>query len=73
MISRGADEIKVVSSCYLNLNKQRVTFLLALYFAMSLNVQTHFKNLTVLPAFVSAHLGTLYIKLLTIDVNKTEV
>ena len=37
------------------------------------NGQTHFKNLTVLPAFVSAHLGTLYIKLLTIDVNKTEV
>ena len=50
MISRGADEIKVVSSCYLNLNKQRVTFLLALYFAMSLNVQTHFKNLTVFAA-----------------------
>ena len=50
MISTGADEIKVVSSCYLNLNKQRVTFLLALYFAMSLNVQTHFKNLTVFAA-----------------------
>ena len=50
MIFTGADEIKVVSSCYLNLNKQRVTFLLALYFAMSLNVQTHFKNLTVFAA-----------------------
>ena len=50
MISTGADEIKVVSSCYLNLNKQRVTVLLALHFAMSLNVQTHFKNITAFAA-----------------------